>query len=404
MVEMSTRDIEIGGNARFYSVGLLTLYAVALALVVLPSVLLWRSGELWPVQWIVADQTATGAIWSAGLVADESGYKRALVKANRPQVVVAGSSRVLGIRRNAFNVPFVNFGRGFDAVNFDRDLLKLADLAQPKILLWGIDHQLPARRYQNLLMAYRGKAGKLDQSNVDGAFFPEIIPRSVMTIWGLLVQQQISPIGTLSVILRGAYFEGPRLGLRANLGNLGGYGADGSYHYLDAFARPRTALDKLTVALKKMRESTARDQDSISAQTMDRIQTTVEGLQRRGITVVLFLTPLPSQHPVTEHERAYLDDLRRELTSISENTMALFFDYLDARAIGVQDKEFIDATHAGEVAMLKLLGDMGKHSEAVRRVLRTTHIEGVIERHSGEATLTSPLYRQLGLKRLEPVP
>jgi hypothetical protein len=132
------------GPARFARKVLL-FFSPLLVLVALFEIVLWRTGETWTIKHVIEEQHRNpNALFLRGIL-DQGFYRYKLLQfeAQRPKVLVLGSSRVMEFRREMFGVRSNEF---FNAGGMIQDLSDLHQFAEklttanaPEVIILGLD-------------------------------------------------------------------------------------------------------------------------------------------------------------------------------------------------------------------------------------------------------------------------
>lgn len=393
-------------NDKRYAILFLAVFLGFATLVWLPTALLWRSGETWPVHWIVDHQLRHGSVWSHGLIDKELQYKHALYAKTKPDIVAFGTSRILQIRADMFEGRFLNMGRGVTTTALDRDIASLLATHTPRLVLWGIDYWLVSEIGLKSKQQWQATAGLISGLSLEGRIVPELVPKTTLNVWSLVRAGTVPPQSALQTILKGSAFPGPRLGLRATtMEQSGGYLPDGSYVYFDAYLKPERGRQAIVEQLKRNTQSNSvyamRRADRISATVIGQIRNALAMFTDRGVKLVLYTPPLPiaSLHIVESVDdfRAFMSEFTGHLSRLARENGAEFYD--SAELLNIPLSEFIDAIHPGETANARLLLELNKRGSAVGPFLKQGRLQEIISRNSGRATISRPLYGRFGIVR-----
>ncbi len=389
-----------------YPLAMLVAFLVLGVTIWIPGLLLWTSGELWPVSWIAADQQKHHALWSAGLVQNEIAYKRSIYGSRSPEIVVLGSSRVLNMRQRMFSRPFVNMGRGLDLLQSDDPFNSLMENGVPKLVLWGLDYWALAAEREQESSNYKQGRGRITSLIVNGKTVPDIFPRQILSTWSLVGDADAWLLAA-KTIMGGSEFPGSRLGLRAVLTDAGGYAPDGSSYDFDVYRRPESAYRRLRENLGDQHDVyQVRPGERVSMRLAQNLRTEIRNLQNRGSLVILYLPALPKQtidmiQRMPELSR-YFDALKATLAKFAADTGIEYYDYLDGSSAGISEREFVDKIHPGEVADARLLLNMASRGSKIARFLNMDTLAQIVRDNGNSPVAAQPFYGRFGVIRLEP--
>jgi len=418
---MTARPASEGGRGRFYF-GVLALVFLAIALVIwLPAILLWRTGETWPERWGARYLIENDAIWGSGLLQNEVAFKRALYDEIEPEVVVVGSSQVLQFRRQMFNLPFMNMGRGLSEVlDFERSFDDLTARHSPRLVIWGIDYWIFSQALQASARDHDRTTRQVSFATLEGRKAPEILSSEVFSTWNLfrrgsIREGRITWDDAIQSILHGASRPGPRLGLRAVATDYGGYVGDGSFYYFDPYQRPtsryREAVENAELLVSQDRAVGLQPVAEIAEEAVADVAAAVRLMRARGIDVVLFVPPVsgPLARLVTRatpDRVAYFRTLDEKMEALARETGAVYFDALNEfDTVDLAASEFIDSGHPGEPASAKLLLYLASLSLEVAALMDRSAVEALVQEFGGRAVVDRPdFYARFGIARQEPWP
>ncbi len=392
----------------FY-ISILALFYLICAMAVLsPALLLWRSGEAYSPIRIVDWQTETGGIWDPSIISNgqiEHQYKEALVYRHKPEVMVMGSSRVLGYRNSMFATNMTNVGRGIKYSLIDDEVRRLVSIHKPQVILYAPDFwHFTLRSYETDLAYQSSRANLLLDTPIESLSL-QIVPREIYQVWLYLIERKISWKSAFMILLNGRDREGPRLGLRGMSLDIGGYGPDGSYYYLKEFQQPKKNFDLFNSINTDPGTVPEGELDSatLSSELLERVRRAAIYAEEEGIAFVTVLLPVPSglrsllirDERFASFYKLFSSSMQRKVIDAGGE----FFDFTDSRILDAPDREFIDFGHPGSVMLARTLLAMSKSS--LGPYIDGTEINSLIQNQRGIAQVPSKMYQQLGVQNLE---
>jgi hypothetical protein len=282
-------------------------------------------------------------------------FKTLSANLRQPDILAAGSSRILQFRAQFFNLqPREFYNTGAPAWTLDQVQEMLNGLTYtPRILILAIDQSwfndavVPetfapqVSDFQHLFMANRS----FMQEIVDGT-----IGREDFDIGRYLARVEPE---------RG----GLALGLRA-IRDGHGFRNDGSEQYGDFLVAhwlyPQNERQRHLDWLRDGKEMYAYG-DTVSASRLQQLEEVLTWCEARGITVIGFLPPfMPTlyQQITTDGNHTYLDALYPTLAALFTRYDFPLFDFSGEAALGATDEDFFDGWHASERINLRLYARM----------------------------------------------
>jgi hypothetical protein len=370
----------------------------------LPGIVLWQTGELWPADSTVSQQRKHDGLWSSGLLQNELEYKQSLFDQSAVDVTAIGSSRILQLRKHMFAEPFLNMGRGLELLRIDEELPELIKTRKPKLVLWGLDYWHFGKSRADDQLGYKVRQRKTQGVAASGKVTPDIFPRQIHSAWGLIAKDE-NKLDWAKAAIGAQLFPGYRIGLRAVLTNRGGYTSDGSHYSFGVYERPDTIFRDLQDALRSSDNIyQLKANETLSADLVDSVRTTVADLKRQNIHAIVYLVPLPSRSIERMRRPEYagfIAGTKKALAQIAAETGIEYFDYLDGAPVGITDREFMDSIHPGETAVARLLLDMSERSERLRSVLNLPRLQEIVRDNAGRPAARQDLYTRFGVTALE---
>jgi hypothetical protein len=362
-------------------------------LVLLPVLLLlpagaanWKflkaAGELTAIEQVAVIQQRDGGLYGTALHPNVYPYKLELYAARKPEIVVIGSSRVLQFRQRQFTRPFANLGR---TINYAAEAVKLVQdmlaVARPDIVLFGIDHYWLNPAYTT--------APDFRTHDLRGG---SLTPDAMMTPFRWLLDGRVSPAtyrNFLANKVPPAPNDRPLIGIQAIQAGAG-FGPDGSWYYDHYIYGRRTAEDpEFRDTLRRISTNSAqfRYGREIGLDRLAALKSAISLLQEAGVQVVTFIPPMAarvrSEMDARGDAYGYASSARAAIAAIGSPHA----DYLDGSTIGINDCEFIDGFHVGDVGVARLLLDLAERPETgLAPVLDLEHLHAVIARDAGHAT------------------
>jgi len=326
---------------------------LALSLLLMPNYLFINQAyENSPFKDIVSAQRSYDAIYGTALNQNTYAYKLELVRAVKPDVIAVGSSRVMQLRENYFVVPFVNTGGAMNYLNegilFLQDLVKVH---RPKVIILGLDFWwFNPNHPQSLSYDYHDNTGTyITFDKLTKPFFFLLNSKITLNDYAATIAHQGRRNGTTQY---------KTLGIDA-IKNSDGFRKDGSYLYAKTIFGFNENYGDIG-----FQETTGRIEQGIrkfeySAEFSDeRVRDLLQLLniaRDNDISVVLFLPPV--SHFIYEIMRidpdkyAYVNSIRKYLKTLPYE----IYDFHDVGTVHVDDCEFIDGIHGGDVVFQRLL-------------------------------------------------
>ena len=316
--------------------------------------LLLRSGEIVPTGWVAwAQSKSIQSIYLTKLSDHNFHLKLAGAKAERPEVLVLGSSRS-NQWRSAMFLPysFYNSGNAIFGLSDFTLFLERMGPPFPKVIIFSLDfftfNNNWAARFSNILhedIKYE------ELPLISKKFFKEAwaSPRSILK----------SPIDPASGV--------PAIGLFA--GNHGiGFRIDGSYQYgwlLNGSIHRATATD----AIERIRigEEPFQFANGLDESQVNDFRTFTAFCRRNGISLVGVTMPYLGE-VVDVVEQSDRHGIWRQFQGpafrkvLSEEGV-IYFDFGRADTFGGNEEEFVDAFHPSEPAYVRMLLHMLKDKE-----------------------------------------
>lgn len=351
---------------RRYLVILGLLIAIGLSALALSWAFLWRAGELETATAIAKLQAgpSTELRYGTALNQNTPAYKLALAEARRPEVLIAGSSRVMQFRSWNFEESSMTGGGAGSTIDELHEFLEGATRAyKPRLVVIGID-------FWWFHPGYRTRPAP----PLTGA---EVTKDKLLWLGTGLRKKRIR-IRELVPILSEGY--GNRPGLSALLHDEG-FRSDGSWRYNLAWRmEPGSPNDDRsfhrTLAQIDRGESHFSHGTTVDTARLRRMGALLAMLRNRGIHVQLFLPPFAG--PVWKelnHRREqyrYFDEVRAAMSRWPVPVL----DLSDPVSVRAADCEFIDGFHGGDIVYARIAQKLAANSG---QLLHTTALN---DRHA----------------------
>ncbi len=323
------------------------------ASLLIPNYLFLRNnGEFLSLKQIVRKQldSKDAVIYGTAIHDDTYFYKLALCKEAKPEIVAAGSSRMLQFRKDFFTKSYVTAGGAMSS--FEEGMFTLENIisndSNLRAVLLGIDfwwfnpknksarmyHEPSRLSLQKLLLPFKWlREGKISFSQ----YLSSIVKPGPSNLIGI------------SAAAKGS-----------------GYLSDGSYFY-NQEAGVASSRKYVGISRKEAAEGTGKflpseKMDRESFKTMVRL---LDILKSKNIRTAVFLTPVA---PSVAKEIAsfpdkfkYVDELREEL----KRSGIKCYDFIDPSFLGSTDSEFFDGIHGNGLNCERMLDFMYKDMDPV---------------------------------------
>jgi hypothetical protein len=314
------------------------------------------SGELWPMDRVIAYQSAHAASrFLRGIDQAFYAYKRRGILLKRPAILAAGSSRTMKFRAPMFGDLADSFFNAGGMVNSIRDLqdfldtLPDADLPKTMVLgidLWWLNRNVP------VTLDFRTEMSKGSGWNFD---------EHVLGIRWLL-RRPATFISEAAGIARGTKSDAIGLGARERGG---GFRADGSmesavaaqaaatgWRFVDRETPP--IIERVETGTENFAPADGLDEERVAA--LDRALSMLEG---SGVFVIGYLPPFSSAvlavlQTDPRHSRLFAD-FRRRVPTLFERHGFPVLDASDPLSLGQDDRAMSDGEHAEETFHLHVV-------------------------------------------------
>ncbi|KIL97742.1 hypothetical protein CCC_00803 [Paramagnetospirillum magnetotacticum MS-1] len=361
-------------------------------LLLLANLLVMRgAGENGTLDAMIERQLAGHGLYNA-LGQSLAEYKYARYRAVRPEVAVLGTSRSFPYRAHFFTRSFYNLG---GLIVSPAQALALADrllLAEkPKLVILNLDYWNFRRELPNepepRLRPFGGHAGLGGVNRLTLALH---LLGDGRISWAEAVALAS---GAIAADVEGV----PRIGLTAVLRDLG-FGPDGSYYNFGALPAllRQDPSERSAEIVAGIDAGTYTYGGTLNRQAMLETHAFVERMRAEGIPVILVAPPVShaAMAAMRRHPQAfaYVEAWRR---AMSEQFPGIFFDFHDPATVSLDDREFYDAVHGGEVTYMRMTLAMARAPDSpLAGIADEAWLESKIAAHAGTTTVADdPLGR-----------
>jgi len=298
---------------------------------------------------IVKIQHTKDAIYGTALNQNTFAYKIELVRFVKPKIIALGSSRVLELREEFFNAPFVNCGGAMNNLEEGKVfLMELFRHHKPEVLILGLDFWW----FSNLF----NQRATFDYHRNTGA---DLTLDKLIKPYDFLISSKISPRDYLQILLlkndKNHITNYNNLGLTA-IKRSDGFRKDGSYLYastISGFAPEGQRIIGFNDRLDPKRRF-----EFGTDLLQNRLDTLTELLKiciNHNVVPIIFIPPVSTvayKRIVSRPEKyGYVLRFQEYVGSLSYET----YDFHDIRKAESTDCECIDGFHIGDVAYQKIL-------------------------------------------------
>ncbi len=338
--------------------GLFSLFLWTLALI--NFIFIYRAHEYGKIKDLVQDQLQKNAIYGPAADANMYLYKMELARKKWPEIIALGSSRIMTMRQECFNRSFLNCGLGMLYLNQAKFFLEeLFQFHIPRIIILGVD-----------FWWFNDNSPQPDSFPGDRLDADSNLCYKIQLPAYWLWEHKISIRKYLDILLNGndkndiSHYH--NMGMMA-LMTSDGFRSDGSHvqsasifgfkkMYDPQFKSTLSLLSKPNVSLVYAR--------SLSEKRRQEFLDIVRLCQRHQVTLVVYIPPVASRvcqrMAEMKQEYGFIDELREFIATLPLET----YDFHDPRAAGINDCEFIDGLHVGEVGYQKLLLAISRQNPA----------------------------------------
>jgi len=351
--------VEYPKNFKFFLKKVSLFFLPIMAIFLILEVLAFYSGELKPVKEVINLQSYGGKEIIFGReIADQSirKYKYLSVLSKKPEVLVLGSSRVMQIRKEMFdvNTRFYNAGgiahNIADIVDFMR---LLPDNTKPKTIILGVDFYWFGDR-SDLIYGVSNDLKKIDDSYQW---------RAHLYVDRFLLLQIIEDPSYIAKILDrkdpiGGEFP---IGLQALSGD--GFRDDGSYQYGSYIRESEDGIGYIdreeTLDRIKYGTSPFKRGSVFNEERLNLLSEFLRISQEKGIKVIGFAPPFSAEVLNSLENSVYhkelLSSFETRVPEIFTKFGFSFFNYSDQSSLNINNLYMFDGMHSSETAMAGML-------------------------------------------------
>lgn len=303
-------------------------------------------------------------------------YFLELVKQRKPEILMVGSSRSGLFKEKYFKASFVTTPKASDTFpQMEKFLDGILDFYTPKIVFIEFDPWL-------LLEKPRGDSAHASKFNGNE------MAVSLQKIYGaikLLLTRQIMAKQLFDDNTTvNPYTDYDSLGVLA-INRSNGYLKDGSYfHGYTYFGLALEYDKKFQKSLWKIenRQGAFLWSQTYNQENILFFKKLVEKLKKRGIKVVSIIMPIApyiylKTYKANPERYAYWQELESNARKFE------IYDFLNPADIKTNDCEFIDGIHPGDIVSARVLKEIGRRDESVRKYLNMKEIDWAINNRAG---------------------
>ncbi|TCC96825.1 hypothetical protein [Pedobacter psychroterrae] len=347
---------------------ILLLCLILLVILCYPLYILYKAGEFVDPDTIINRQRKEHNLFHQAYT-DESGYiKLRNVRLRKPEVLVLGSSRVMGFRSFFFKneSSFYNASRGAQSTKGLNDFLDSIPDVSPKILMVSLDQFW------------------FNERSKSSAF-----PMSLKRHYSLTSTFLSSFERVCFDILRGkASFNK----INASNDNIGlfaimrdeGFRYDGSFKYNKGSRQEADSLQIFKENYNSIEEDANHYEHGavLSKEDLRELTIFLERCKKRNIHVVAFLPPYApfiwDKLLENKSKYQYMFELQKTLPVLFAKYDHKFFDFSDITKIGGNNQEAFDGLHLSENANLRMMIEMCKQDTTLNGHCNLEHLTGLL--------------------------
>lgn len=315
---------------------------------------MWRSGETWPLEKVLARQKASpssSVFMREYMPQDQAAYKLLLLSERKPRVMVLSSSRGMQLRAGMIgetNETFLNGGGLLNTVgDLEQFLATTPAERMPKVILLAVD-----------LWWFNEKwPGAARTFDADGAFNWRAHLAAARKVL-------LRPALLRSLLTAPGAAETGRIGISA--GRTGsGFRMDGSvqqvYPVPASVAEWKFEDREVPPVIERVQKGTINFVQSprVSPERIARLKKALAECKAKGIQVAAFAPPFSTEvyQALTADPRysELLASFRNGMTEVFREADAPFVDATDLKAFDLDDKYMFDGFHAAETFHLHLI-------------------------------------------------
>lgn len=279
-------------------------------------------------------------------------YKLTFLPMRQIRLLILGSSRMLGFRSLFANkMPDAAYNAAVPSSFPDITLAfldALDDSVRPEVIIWGLDQVWFNADFENW------GAIRIEDNPTE----PERILLNSRDLWMAILKGEAAIDSLFSRV--DPIYGGLALGRSAILTGTG-YRSDGSYQLSrSVISDPLEANRRLIAGHIRKFEQRVESYQPGTAINLDKIaliDRTLADFRAQGVTVIGFLPPYAAalyERMMASGDFTYIEQAAAALQSVFERHNFAFYDFSDARSIGVSDQMMWDGWHMTERASLLL--------------------------------------------------
>jgi hypothetical protein len=329
---------------------------------------------------IVKRQIQNNSIYGTALNQNTFKYKLELLKQTKPVVVAIGSSRVMQFRKESFSVPFVNAGGAMNHLNegllFIEEMLTIY---KPKYILIGLDFWWFNDNYvQPSIFSYHNNSGDIMD-------FKKIIKP-----YYFILKEKTS-FNNLKYIYNNNFIENPltaydSLGFMA-IKTSDGFRSDGSKLYAKTiFGIKESDDENFRDTLSRISKGNRRFQfnSDISRERVILFEKILKTILENNIKPIIIVPPVSNivyQH-MNNEKYEFINKLNQYLNKLK----VVSYNYHNPELISINDCEFIDGFHGGDIFYQRILKDIYKSKKNVsfNKLININSIDENIKKYKGK--------------------
>jgi hypothetical protein len=318
-------------------------------------------------------------------------YKSYLVNSIKPTVVVLGGSTVLQARQKMFVDSMVNAGQAMNSILDGLQFTPVLISNKPAIVIIGVQPwwftmpthntlriidgvvNVPARKVFNRSMIW-------SRPDLTSYTAPEQI-----SLWDGVKFYQWWIQGKINFKMIYDLFSSHKIqhiGVSARY-RKDGYGPDGSYYYTSRVTgfKPISKSDKIEEDINR----SWLLNPTINETALNNFLFLIQKLQKADIRTIIYFIPFPpalvNLMGTSSKQFNWITMLKDELRDRGLD----FFDYSFDPEISVNDCEFLDGLHGGEITFMRTLVKLSRDSDTITNYINVKYLETAIENFSGNA-------------------
>jgi hypothetical protein len=338
------------------------------------ALLLTRAGEYLSLDAILDKQEKTGGVYGSALYQRTYYYKQRMFDRYAPETVVIGSSRVLQMRAEDFDVGFVNLG-SLSSLDEVTDLSHAVfESTSPGLVILGVDFWW---------FAGDGKAAAFTRDPP----LNHLTLSDVFTPFSWYSKGKVTVDDIETILSR----QSPNIGVS---GIVSGDGHDrfGSHYQPSLWTGAAKAQDfqfNADLAKIKTGKKIYAWADTVDAGQWQKFIDLLDFYKQRKLRVTILVPPqAPTVAAAMEAsgKYKYIAEMRRKIAEAGAAYLFPVYDYHDASVAGFSDCEFMDGHHGGPVVYKRLLLDMALRDEDLRSRVKLPELGYAIDTFKGQAS------------------